>query len=69
MGQNFARNWLVQLFLGLGRQKKSIDGSFNAILDHVADSCEGEGGESQILTWAHNGEGCTVNDQSIMIMH
>ena len=38
IGQNFTRNSLVYLFLALGRQNKSMDGSFNAILDHVENS-------------------------------
>ena len=31
-------NWLAFIFLALGRQNKSMDGSFNAILDHIENS-------------------------------
>ena len=38
IAQNLARNSLVYLFLTLGRQNKSMDSSFNEILDHVENS-------------------------------
>ena len=38
IGQNLTRNSSVYLFLAMGQQNKSMDGSFNANLDHVENS-------------------------------
>ena len=38
IGQNFTINLMVYIVLALGRQNKSMDGSFNDTLDHVENS-------------------------------